>query len=139
MTVVIGNPISEDEEGDGCGLCEDETTILMMEVIGEEEVDFSPDIPAQEPIAPGSSQQGDLPILDDPPGISQGPPLAPAQATSAASSDQQTRRSRSHPRLREEPRPQARLPREWRQAGPKEHAARRGGQLLPYNDPRRQK
>eukprot|EP00959_Pyramimonas_sp_CCMP1952_P102322 2140497-Pyramimonas_sp.AAC.1 len=31
MTVVIGNPVSEDEEGDGCGLCEDETTLLMME------------------------------------------------------------------------------------------------------------
>eukprot|EP00959_Pyramimonas_sp_CCMP1952_P048497 1012319-Pyramimonas_sp.AAC.1 len=68
-----------------------------MEVNGEEEVDFSPDMPdappppAQEPLAPGSSQQGDLPILDDPLGISQEPPPSPAQATSAASSDEHTR------------------------------------------------
>eukprot|EP00959_Pyramimonas_sp_CCMP1952_P263100 5501956-Pyramimonas_sp.AAC.1 len=80
MTVVIGDFISEDKEGDGCGLCEDETTILIMEVNGEEEVDFSPDMPDAPPPAPGSSQQGDLPTLDDPPGISQGPPPAPAQA-----------------------------------------------------------
>eukprot|EP00959_Pyramimonas_sp_CCMP1952_P262110 5481042-Pyramimonas_sp.AAC.1 len=31
MTIVIGNPMSEVEEDDGCGMCEDETTILMME------------------------------------------------------------------------------------------------------------
>eukprot|EP00959_Pyramimonas_sp_CCMP1952_P067220 1403054-Pyramimonas_sp.AAC.1 len=38
MTTVIGNPMSEDEEGDGCGMCEDETTVLtMMEVNGEDE------------------------------------------------------------------------------------------------------
>eukprot|EP00959_Pyramimonas_sp_CCMP1952_P141312 2957833-Pyramimonas_sp.AAC.1 len=111
-----------------------------MEVNGDEEVDFSPDMPdapppAQERIAPGPSQQGDLPAQDAPPSVSQEPPPAPAQATSASSSDEHARRSRSHPRLREEPHPQARPPREWRQAGPKEHAARRGGQLLAYSDP----
>eukprot|EP00959_Pyramimonas_sp_CCMP1952_P373225 7816119-Pyramimonas_sp.AAC.1 len=42
------------------------------------------------------------------------------------SSDERARRSRSHPCPREELHSQARLPREWRQAGPKEHAARRG-------------
>eukprot|EP00959_Pyramimonas_sp_CCMP1952_P338918 7097643-Pyramimonas_sp.AAC.1 len=50
MTVVIGNPMSEEEEGDGCGMREDETTVLMMEVNGEdEEVDFSPDGPDAPP------------------------------------------------------------------------------------------
>eukprot|EP00959_Pyramimonas_sp_CCMP1952_P421356 8826938-Pyramimonas_sp.AAC.1 len=69
-----------------------------MEVAGEEEVDFYPDEPGaptpptQEPLAPGSRQQGNLPLLDDPPGIAQeppqAPPPAPAQAASAASSDE---------------------------------------------------
>eukprot|EP00959_Pyramimonas_sp_CCMP1952_P069151 1443360-Pyramimonas_sp.AAC.1 len=60
MTIVIGNPTFEVEEDDGCGMCEDEATILMMEVNGEdEEVDFDPDNPdasppAQEPIVPDS-------------------------------------------------------------------------------------
>eukprot|EP00959_Pyramimonas_sp_CCMP1952_P105613 2208331-Pyramimonas_sp.AAC.1 len=72
-----------------------------MEVTGEEEVGFDPHEPdappplAQAPIAPGSSQQGDLPLLDDPPGIaqepSQEPPPTPAQAASAASSDEHAR------------------------------------------------
>eukprot|EP00959_Pyramimonas_sp_CCMP1952_P438622 9182854-Pyramimonas_sp.AAC.1 len=31
MTLVIGNPTSEVGDEDGCGLCEDETTILMMD------------------------------------------------------------------------------------------------------------
>eukprot|EP00959_Pyramimonas_sp_CCMP1952_P239750 5010254-Pyramimonas_sp.AAC.1 len=37
MTMVIGNPTVEVEDEDGCGLCEDETTILMMDVNGEDE------------------------------------------------------------------------------------------------------
>eukprot|EP00959_Pyramimonas_sp_CCMP1952_P004874 102285-Pyramimonas_sp.AAC.1 len=87
-----------------------------MEVNGEdEEVDFDPDSPdapppAQEPIVPDSSQHGDLPAQDALPTSSQEPPPAPAQAMSAASSDEQARRSRSHPRLRGDPRPQGRLP-----------------------------
>eukprot|EP00959_Pyramimonas_sp_CCMP1952_P069186 1444184-Pyramimonas_sp.AAC.1 len=56
---------------------------------------------------------------------------------SAASSDDQARRSRSHARPRDDPHPHGRLPREGRQAAPSEHAARRGGQLLACNDPRR--
>eukprot|EP00959_Pyramimonas_sp_CCMP1952_P024277 509485-Pyramimonas_sp.AAC.1 len=60
MTIVIGNPTLEVEDDDGCGLCEDEATILMMGVNGEDgEVDFDPDSPgaqpsAQEPIMPDS-------------------------------------------------------------------------------------
>eukprot|EP00959_Pyramimonas_sp_CCMP1952_P333075 6974555-Pyramimonas_sp.AAC.1 len=60
MTIVIGNPILEVEDDDGCGLREDEATILMMDVNGEdEEVDIDPNSPdaqpsAQEPIMPDS-------------------------------------------------------------------------------------
>eukprot|EP00959_Pyramimonas_sp_CCMP1952_P338942 7098105-Pyramimonas_sp.AAC.1 len=44
MTIVIGNPILEVEDDDGCGLCGDEATILMMDVSGkDEEVDCDPD------------------------------------------------------------------------------------------------
>eukprot|EP00959_Pyramimonas_sp_CCMP1952_P255323 5332700-Pyramimonas_sp.AAC.1 len=67
-----------------------------MEVNGEEEVDFSPDMPdapppAQEPIVPGSSQQGDLPAQDAPPAAQPEPLPIPAQAASAASSDEHAR------------------------------------------------
>eukprot|EP00959_Pyramimonas_sp_CCMP1952_P077814 1626659-Pyramimonas_sp.AAC.1 len=60
MTIVSGNPTLEVEDSDGCGLCEGEATILVMDVNGEdEEVGFDPDSPdahpsAQEPIMPGA-------------------------------------------------------------------------------------
>eukprot|EP00959_Pyramimonas_sp_CCMP1952_P456114 9472635-Pyramimonas_sp.AAC.1 len=88
----------------------------MMGVNGEDEgVDFDPDSldaqpSAQGPIVPDSSQQGDLPARDALPTPTQEPPPAPAQAMSAVSSDEQARRSRSHPRLRDDPHPQGRLP-----------------------------
>eukprot|EP00959_Pyramimonas_sp_CCMP1952_P325447 6811828-Pyramimonas_sp.AAC.1 len=68
-----------------------------MEANGEdEEVDFSPDRPdapppAQEPIVPDSSQQGDMPVQDVPPAAPQDPPPAPVQAASAASYDERAR------------------------------------------------
>eukprot|EP00959_Pyramimonas_sp_CCMP1952_P068993 1440243-Pyramimonas_sp.AAC.1 len=41
MTIVIGNPTLEVEDDDGCALCEDEATILMMDINGEDgDVDF---------------------------------------------------------------------------------------------------
>eukprot|EP00959_Pyramimonas_sp_CCMP1952_P084475 1766978-Pyramimonas_sp.AAC.1 len=75
----------------------------MMGVNGEDEgVDFDPDDSdaqpsAQEPIMPDSSQQGDLPVQDGLPTPTQETAPVPAQAMSAASSDEQARRSRSHP------------------------------------------
>eukprot|EP00959_Pyramimonas_sp_CCMP1952_P092803 1942024-Pyramimonas_sp.AAC.1 len=62
----------------------------------DDEVDYDPDSPdapppAQEQIVPDFSQQGDLPAQDAPPAAPQEPPPAPAQATSAASSDEHAR------------------------------------------------
>eukprot|EP00959_Pyramimonas_sp_CCMP1952_P172406 3602440-Pyramimonas_sp.AAC.1 len=68
-----------------------------MEVNGkDEEVDYDPDSPdapppAQYPIVPDSSQQGDLTAQDALPAALQESPPAPAQATSAASSDEHAR------------------------------------------------
>eukprot|EP00959_Pyramimonas_sp_CCMP1952_P074790 1562746-Pyramimonas_sp.AAC.1 len=46
MILIIGNPTSDAEDEGGCGLCEDQTTILMMSVNGEdEEVDKTSSCP----------------------------------------------------------------------------------------------